>query len=39
MLKGLRDGNNGDKETDGMKAFVGLVEEIFGTGSGEVEGG
>jgi hypothetical protein len=39
MLKGLRDGKNGDKETDGMKAFVGLVEEVFGTGSGEVEGG
>jgi hypothetical protein len=30
MLKGLRDGNNGDKEKEGMAAFGMLVEEIFG---------
>jgi hypothetical protein len=30
MLKGLRDGKSGDKEKDGMAAFVQLVEETFG---------
>jgi hypothetical protein len=30
MLKGLRDGKSGDKEMEGMAAFVGLVDEIFG---------
>ncbi|KAH7075903.1 hypothetical protein BKA63DRAFT_565949 [Paraphoma chrysanthemicola] len=32
MLKGLRDGKSGDKEKDGMAAFVQLVEEMFGCG-------
>jgi hypothetical protein len=32
MLKGLRDGKSGDKEKDGMAAFVQLVEEMFGEG-------
>ncbi|KAH7090247.1 hypothetical protein FB567DRAFT_286665 [Paraphoma chrysanthemicola] len=32
MLKGLRDGKSGDKEKDGMAAFVQLVEEMFGSG-------
>jgi hypothetical protein len=30
MLKGLRDGKSGDKEKDGMAAFVQLVEGMFG---------
>lgn len=30
MLKGLREGKSGDKEMEGMKAFVGLVDEVFG---------
>jgi hypothetical protein len=33
MLKGMRD----EKEDEGMKAFVGLIEEMFGKDR-EVEG-
>jgi hypothetical protein len=35
MLKGLRDGKSGEKEMEGMKAYAGLVEEVFGNKEGE----
>jgi hypothetical protein len=35
MLKGLRDGKSGEKEMEGMKAFAGLAEEVFGNKEGE----
>tara|TARA_R110002003_G_scaffold9_42_gene789 strand:- start:221 stop:823 length:603 start_codon:yes stop_codon:yes gene_type:complete len=38
LLKGLRDGKSGDKEKDGMAAFVQLVEEVFGEGDKMEEG-
>jgi len=36
LLKGLRDGEMGDREKEGMLAFVQLVDEVFG---GKEEGG
>jgi len=39
LLKGLRDGKAGDKEQEGMLAFVQLVDETFGEGERKEEGG
>ncbi|KAF2829987.1 hypothetical protein CC86DRAFT_392010 [Ophiobolus disseminans] len=39
MLKGLRDGKAGDREKEGMLAFVQLVDEVFGEGEKLAEGG
>ena len=39
LLKGLRDGKSGDKEKEGMLAFVQLIEETFGKGEEKAEGG
>jgi hypothetical protein len=30
LLKGLREGKTGEREKEGMLAFVGLVEDVFG---------
>ena len=39
LLKGLRDGKPGDKEKEGMLAFIQLVEETFGEDEQKEEGG
>ncbi|OAK98379.1 hypothetical protein IQ06DRAFT_379221 [Phaeosphaeriaceae sp. SRC1lsM3a] len=39
LLKGVREGKMGEKEKEGMRAFVELLEEVLGKKEGEEDGG